>query len=463
MQLFLTIALSLAPAPAQISPAPDSIVCAAGRKTTLALQELDALLLLRHAHSPRGIEIRRHLLQGRLVEAIGKEQGISVSEAEVSARIATLEEQLRTSGQASTLAEYLDKTGVDPAVFTDYMRLAVLQEKLTRSAVGIAADASVTGEQQTAWLEGEIARRGVTDRPAPWSDGLVLTCPPVRIMVPELLNHLRDQLPETELREACYHLLLAKRIRRRMPDLSPKELERAVDTEVARRRAAAESDPAYAGVPFERLLASQGLSIDSLAQDPSVAIAALSGLYVDRAYGEDGLRAAYNTERAYFDGHYGEALGVRALFLRAARFTNEFVPRTFEAAEAEMREMLAVIQSEEEFRAIAKGRSEAQGELAEGALHWMPKLDKQIGSALLKEAFARWGGHSELPEDPAERVVGPKRTPRGCALLWLSSRRPAPAWETMSRHVRQDLRRRFLADVLEPSDVSMNLAGIPGR
>ena len=124
--------------------------------------------------------------------------------------------------------------------------------------------------------------------------------------------------------------------------------------------------------------------------------------------------------------------------------------------------MLAAIEGEDEFLLISKARSEAQGELAKGALHWMPVLDKQIGAALVSEAFARWGGRSELPKDPKERLIGPTRTPKGIAVLWLSARRPAPAWASMALHVRQDLRRRFLADVLEPSHGVMDLAGIPG-
>jgi hypothetical protein len=460
--LLVTIILALAPHTPQDPAAPTALICATGRGTRLELAELDELLLLRNASSPAGQEILRHLLEARLVEAIAAERGVHASAAEVTQRISDLKEQMHTDGTAQSLNDYLKSSGVDPEVFAIYLRLAILQEKLTRLALGIEEGAIVSGEQQSSWINAEIERRGVVRSQPPFHKGVVLTCPPVQLKVSEFLDHLRTQLPETELREACYHLLLVHRIRRRMPDVSPAEIDRAVEREVARRRKAAESDPAYAGIPFERLLASQGLSLDALTRDPTVSIAALSGLYVDRAYGDDGLRAAYNTEREYFDGHYGEALGVRALFLRAARFTNEFIPRTFAAAESEMNEMLAAIEGEDEFLLISKARSEAQGELAKGALHWMPVLDKQIGAALVSEAFARWGGRSELPEDPRERLIGPTRTPKGIAVLWLSARRPAPAWASMALHVRQDLRRRFLADVLEPSHVVMDLAGIPG-
>jgi len=442
--------------PQQEPQAEEAVVCATGRGTGLLLNALEGLLILRHARSPRGREILQHLLEGRMVDAIAAERSVTVRAGELEARVATLEEQVKRSGEAESLDEYLEASGVDRDMFFEYMRLAILQEQLTRLSVGIREGANVTGEQQRAWLEGEIAERGVTEEEPPFKAGVVLTCPPVQIMTAEFLAHLKSQLPPEELKDACYHLLLAKRIRGRLPDLSPAEVTRAIEAEVARRKAEAEADPSYAGISFERLLASQGLTPASLAKDPSVLIAALSGLYVDRMYGEEGLRAAYNTDRDYFDGHYGEALGVRVLFLRAARFTNEFIPRTFEMAEEEMHQMLTVIESDEEFLAVSEGRSEAQGDLAKGALHWMPKLDRQLRAELVNAAFGRWGGLPELPADPKERVLGPERTAKGCVLLWLSARRPAPAWEQMSLQVRQDLRRRFVEDTLKPSEVEIS-------
>ena len=442
--------------PLQAPLVEEPAICATGRGTELTELELDELLILRHGRSPRGREILQHLLEGRMVDAIAAERDVRVKEEELKARVDTLEEQVKRSGEAESLEAYLKASGVNQVMFYEYMRLAVLQEQLTRLSVGIPEGTNVTGEQQRAWLEGEIAERGVTEEEPPFQRGVVLTCPPIQIKTPEFLTHLRSQLPPEELKETCYHLLLAKRVRARLPDLSPAEIARAIEAEVARRRSEAEADPSYAGVSFERLLASQGLTPASLAKDPSVLIAALSGLYVDRVYGEDGLRAAYNTDRDYFDGNYGEALGVRVLFLRAARFTNDFIPRTFEMAESDMQQMLSVLESEEEFLAVSQARSEAQGELAKGALHWMPKLDKQVRSDLVAAAFDRWGGLTELPEDPKQRLLGPTRTPKGCVLLWLSSRRPAPAWELMAQQVRQDMRRRFVEDTLKPSEVTIS-------
>jgi hypothetical protein len=92
----------------------------------------------------------------------------------------------------------------------------------------------------------------------------------------------------------------------------------------------------------------------------------------------------------------------------------------------------------------------------------MPKLDKQIGTELLAEAFSRWGGQPELPALPPDRLLGPRRTPKGYAVLWISARKPAPAWESMAVYVRQDLRKRFIEEVLKPSDVILKIPGVSG-
>jgi hypothetical protein len=447
-------------ATAQDKPALEKAgVCATGKDSQLSFHELDDLLLLRHARSPRGREILRHLLEGHLVDEIAKERGVGAKQSEIEAHIELLEQQIISSGQAKDLNQYLVDSGVALEIFRDYMRLAVLQESLTRLSLGIEEGGNVTGEQQTAWLDSEIEKRGLKE---PWQDlpdkdGVVLICAPVELKTSEFLSHLRAQLPPAELSETCYHLLLARRISARMPDMAQTEIDKAIAQEIKRRRLVAESDPAYSGVGFERLLASQGLTLTSLQRDPSVTIAALSGLYIDEVYSEEGLRAAYNTERVFFDGYYGEALGVRAILLQANLFPNEFIPRTFEAAERELLKLMALVSSEEDFLAFAQEHSEAKGKLAKGALHWMPLLDKQIGSELLSEAFSRWGGRPEIPTLPSERLLGPRRTPKGHAVIWLSGRRPAPAWKTMAVYVRQELRKRFIEEVLKPSEVVLTI------
>ena len=117
MHSLLILTLSFCPAAPtlQESAVTDPVVCATGRGSALSIDELNELLLRRHARSPRGREILRHLLEGRLVDAIAKERGVSADDAEVKARIKTLEEQVRASGQAKDLEEYLESSGVDVA------------------------------------------------------------------------------------------------------------------------------------------------------------------------------------------------------------------------------------------------------------------------------------------------------------------------------------------------------------
>ena len=56
---------------------------------------------------------------------------------------------------------------------------------------------------------------------------------------------------------------------------------------------------------------------------------------------------------------------------------------------------------------------------------------------------------------PAGRALPPVRLESGSALLWVGALRESPPWEEMSAHVHEELRRRFLRDVLGPQEVEL--------
>src|SRR5205814_3453575 len=95
-----------------------------------------------------------------------------------------------------------------------------------------------------------------------------------------------------------------------------------------------------------------------LRRDPSVAIAALSRLWVDRGAGPEGVRAAYEKEREQFEARYGEALHAALLFRVAGRFANDLCPRTFEQAEQELSRFAERCASLDDFSALVERYSE---------------------------------------------------------------------------------------------------------
>lgn len=418
----------------------------------LGFAELDEHLLVRFGMGQDGRTALRQLLELRVLEELALEHGIDLSDAAVNRRWAELDKEVRESGVADGLKEYMAQNEVDPQVFREHLRLALVQEVLTRRALGIPEGGPLTGEQQTMWLEGVIKGRGYSEEPPPWTDGVVARCGGVVLHSDELANQLRSVLPDDTLTESCYLLLLEKECRRRMPDVSDEALARAVETEIARRRETAKDNPEFQGVPYEELLGAQGLSIDAVRRDPAIRVAALAHLWVDRSHPADALQAAYESERAFFDGRFGEAVETRILLLNAARFKNDLNPRTFEEAEAELTKLREKIGGPEDFARLAREQSEdVQSRELGGNIGLVTRESPGIPTAIRK---AVWSEVDEAGGDSAHgHVLGPLRIQGGCVLVCIGVLHRAPVWEDMAEHVHRELRRRFLEDTLPRGSV----------
>ena len=405
---------------------------------------LDDLLIARHALGEDGRAALRQLLRARLLDKLARESKLEITEAMLKARWEAIDREIVAGGTSGGLQEYLLGEGVDTKVFREFLRLGMVQETLARRALGIPEGREVNGEQQEMWLDQVIQQRGTDWPPPPWPDGIAARCGDVSVSAKDFTQFLRTQLPADTVRDACYQLLLEQRVRARMPDLSPDALKGAVEAEIGRRRAEVAEDPRYKGLAYEQVLAAQGMALEAIQRDPSVVCAALATLWVDRTYGEDGLRKIYADERATFDGLHGEAREVRALFLRGAVFSNDMNPRTFAQAEAKLNELAEQVASPDDFtRLVAEHSEDPASKEKQGLLGWVPRGDERVPAAI-REAVYSEGGRDR----GSGRLVGPVRLPNGVALLWVGTRRPAPGWETMRAAVHAELRKRFLDDCL---------------
>src|SRR5262249_30829007 len=151
-------------------------------------------------------------------------------------------------------------------------------------------DAGVDRGQQEIWMESALKERQYAEVQPPWKDGIAARTSAFAVTLSEFLAYLRRNLPDEMLREDCYQVLLARRMRGRLPDAAPEKVERYVQEELARRRAEVEKNPKYKGIPWDRLLAAQGVLPEAMGQDPDVVAAALSRLWVERNYPDETLR-----------------------------------------------------------------------------------------------------------------------------------------------------------------------------
>jgi parvulin-like peptidyl-prolyl isomerase len=448
------------------SPRQEATVIARGKGLELSAATLERTLLERYGLSERGREILELLVHTKLIESLAAKALITVGQEDLALKWNELDREARRAGVGQGLQGELARKGVSPEDFRASLRQQILLERLVRVALERKADAPVSGDEQAVWLAQEIATRGFEVRPPPWSDGLVARCGEVEVRADELGAFLRRHLPEDDVRETAWHLLLLAGIEKRMPDVAREARARAIDEELARRRERHSAE--FPAISFEQRLGALGRTVELLRSDPALEIAALSHLWVDRTSGADGLRKTYEAERAFFEGNFGRAAHVHMLFLVAGRFVNELQKRTFEQAEQELGKLAQRIGNLDDFAALSAERSEEPGLRAKkGDLGWVARDDARVPAAARQAVFALLDEGDDLP--PGGRLLGPLRIEAGAALLWVSELRASPSWEGMSRFVHEELRRRFLEDVMPRAAVELRAApeppaaGGPGR
>ena len=426
---------------------------AAARDTSISLSQLDRVLVDRYAMSPDGREVLSHLIDCAVIEHLADSQGVEVSEAQISQRFAELDRQAQDSGVEGGLVKMLRERGVVLEVFLETLRLGMLHEALTRSALDIEPTTPLTPEQQTVWLEAQRERMGVLEAPLPFEEGVAARVgEDVAVSEVEYRESLREMLDPTDVQETCYLLLLRALGEARFgATLEAADYDLAAEAELERRRAKAAADPRYQGIDYERILDAQGVNVATFHEDPAVRVAALAHLWVDRTNTDEDLQRQYEERRDHYEGRYGMALQTRAIFLNAARITNDQNPRTFERARAELAALKEEIRTEEEFSTVATATSEdAFTRRNGGDLGLVTRRDTRVDAEMLEWIFAA-GAAGELPEGGL--AVGPVELSTGMALLWISARRPSPPWEEMREHVHRELRKSFIDETLTREEV----------
>lgn len=445
--------------------ADDALAARAG-DDRLLWKDLDPVLVSRRVLSKEGRDSLKHLAQSMILERLAKERGIQVSDAVVAKREKDLDDQVKASGDASGIGGYVRKARLTPEEFRRFLRLSFVQETLTRRALGLDDKAEVKGDQQELWMEEAMRDRAYTEFGPPWKDGVVAKCSDFSITMPEFLAYLRKRLSPQDLREDCYQLLLFRRLRAKVSDVAPDRIEKAVDEEIARRRAEAAADPRNKGVDWERLMVAEGYVVDTIREDTAIRIAALARVWVDRSLGADGLKKAYEADRAHFDGLYGAAVDTTMLYLRAAQFKNQLVSKTFQEAEGELVTLAKGIHSFEDFQKLSRERSdEAALKANSGALGFVNSgndrarlpdgtyvaIPREVRDEIARAIATPPAGGAGV--DPARSLSAPVRLPTGVALLWFGERRPPPTWDTMAAQVHREMRKKFLDDTLAKSGV----------
>lgn len=427
----------------------------AGELGIVTFAQLDEVLIWRDGRSSDGEAALRQLLELRTLKLLAEQQNIVITDEALLERFEELDAQARQDGVTGGLAQYIKDTGVEPAEFREYLRLAMIHETLTRAAFNIDADKDVTGDQQQLWLEQTLTSRGYVAKPHPWAGGVVCTSGDLTITREEFAVHLRKQIDREDKDEAIYLILLERAVRARMPEVSDEGVAAALDREIQRRTEEAESNPLYQGASYEQLLDARGLSTASLRHDPAIRASALAYEVVDRANDDAALRAFYAKESVYFDGRFGESVQVRMVFKNATERADDPLRPSFVEIEEEMRDLAAAIGSPEEFLRVVEIHSQNRDTREnDGILGRMTRHTAGAPQTLRDAVFEAVDAAKATEGGTIDGVIiGPIRVPTGVMIAMLSDRRPAPRWDVMKEHVHHDLRRRFLEETLMRASV----------
>jgi len=440
----LLLALSAPVTAAQVEPADSR--AAWGNGIELSRAELNPVLVRRFAMTGEGRATLTHLLKTSLLERMARERHMEVGPEDLNARIAEINRQMRAAGEPGDVLSNLEANNISEAEFRRLLGYSIIQERLSREALGIPPGNPVSKAQQDTWIDEEMKGRKVVAPAPPWADGIAGRCGDAVVTAADYQAELVLSLKPEQVRDTCYQMLLVKGIRQRMPDIAEETYAKAIDLEIDRRRIEAESNPAYQDLSFERLLQTQGMTLELLRTDPAVQVTALSQLWILRSNNDDNLRRVYNEERMLFDSTFGEALRTRVLFLRGAEVQSAQSPRSIDEALAQLRNLGEAITTESDFESAASRHSEDSASRTKaGELGWMSRVGKGL-EELRSAAFEDLKSRGPLP--PGGRLVAPVRIGTGAVLMWLGEHRPAPSWEEMRGRVRNELRKRFLNEVL---------------
>lgn len=427
-----------------------------GRDGIVTFDDLENLLIWREGKSPSGQAALRQLIELRVVEHLGKEQGILISDEELGKRMAALDDEARRSGLRGGLTELMSSEGVKPEEFRRYLRLSMIHEGLTRRALGLKETAPITPDQQQLWLENTLKERGYKAMEHPWSDGIVAESGNLSITREEFAKHLRDEIADEEQREACFVILLERAVRKLMPEVSDVGAEAALDREIERRQREAAKDPKFKGASYDQVLNARGLSLESLRRDPAIRAAALAHDFVDRKHDAASIRRLYETERARFDSRFGEAVEVRILYKNASQRSDDPLRDSFAKVEKELASMRDAMEGPDDFLAAVDIHSQDRGTRErKGLLGTLTRHGNSDDLAGLREA-----SFQVVDEDPDQckgKILGPVRLTNGVVLVMLGDRTPAPTWPEMAKRVHQDQRRQFMERALTRDQVATYL------
>ena len=384
-----------------------------------------------------GVQALHHLLQIQLVEIEASIAGIRVSDEAIAALVAKAHAQASEGG--IDLAANLRERRISVEEFANLMRGSLLHEELVRRALEMTAEQKPTPEQLIDWSNKRTEELMAAASNA--TEGYALDLPPYRVSLPELGAVIRSALPPLRLREYLEQLVLEEILLQWAQQNSIVLGADVLEAEIAWRRKRVEENPAFSGMSYEKLLAAQGSSVETVRHSRELRASGLMRLYSEHEYDEAWFDRLDADEILKFDLQHGETREISWLLLHTVKKKVDPLDLDFAEATAELISYREEMSSAADFYRLAKELSEhAPSRTNGGRLGWVHRAEPGVvDKNVLQAAFSL--GIDEISQ--------PISLAGGMALVMCHQVRPSPGKSEFHQLVRRGLHLTLRPIVLE--------------
>ncbi len=257
--------------------------------------DLDRYLGTVYARLPEGDLVLHQLVTESLIEHDGTDVGGAVTDAEIEAARAELEQQAVAAGAPSLSASLGDNVPAELLVRT--LRLLVLNQRLVRSWKGLPPDAPVDAAQLQEWIDGRLSTANV--QPAPLDDPLAATLEIGTITKAAVGARLRSVLRPDTISGVLTEMIGVLLVRRKADALGIDLTPAAATREILDRDAVLRSRAGVGDVTYTQYVETvQKRSLAELLQSDKFSTEVLLRLIVERDWTEESARKHWESDRA---------------------------------------------------------------------------------------------------------------------------------------------------------------------
>jgi len=442
--------LSYQELPAADQGLPPGIIATAG-ELQIGESEFHTYLVRLHRGQETGKALLEQIVRETAIRQEASRRGVSVSTRILDERIGELDRALKaqTNGKKG-LVTYLQDEGIDQQTFFEALRLSILHEKMARADFKLSSQEAVPAAKQNLWLKELLSKKKVVITGLEGSDVAIVDGE--RIGAEDFGRRLVAHLGRDEACGILREMIGIRLIEARGRELGLELTESDVEQEVTQREVMLQTKAGFEGISYADFLkASTGKDLAELQRSRKFRAEVLMKKIAKSQHTYEELVRFFESNRAFFEERYGEAARVATIFLKAVRFPNQHVSRTFEDAKEELEAIARrVAQGEAVFENMARIYSEHEAASRGGDLGFLTAASASAAKGLKEIARAA------IQAEPGA-ILGPFETNEGCHLIQVLEKRGSIAFDAIRDEVEREARQQLYRTMLAEANIRYGL------